>query len=769
MMEEAKKKAEAEAAAKKKAEEEAKKKAEAEAKKKDAAEATKKKKKGDEEGGKRKKDGKDEARRKAEESIDENVEIAELEATKATDENKDGHKDLYNLFPPEVYAAYDKLKTFARDLNTQIAHPEIVLIGPNAHGKSALLEALVGRQFNLIGYSGATKRPLFLNMVNNLECAEPKITLKRDITLQGSEFDRDRQVTLDQLPAELAKRNTAFGKDPIFVQYEHKSITNMTFIDAPGLPDEDAAEWEQLLDISLSLAKPTHRLILCVEEASDWSNLRMMKIVKQVDPDLSRTVFAYTKFYNQLQLFTSLADVNRYLGGIVPDTKTFFVSLPSAKVRAKLTTPDAFQEKVWQAYRRDMNLLEQLQYDKRFEKNIGLHALRRHLLSRTWKSYQEGVPEILKCLRQRKAETIRNIEHTKAQLESFNASKLRSIANNHIVEFLQIIDRLIAGTSEGNPTVTGQTLAEEKQSQGDVEWVDAFNHIISYDPEKWGIPFHSQKLYGGQQFERLLAEFKAVCDHTEISDVSMDDVATAAGINKVNNVPNYAWAASDLAQHQSQEALLPLIEQLSNRCVYIFKRLYGIAEKIMDSRRKKWHSDRVDIENADLYPYFTSHVKDLYYKFIDNAAKICKEKCLDEFYSSKTIFWELTEFSDRKLLTDRADKGADETKQAVATLAGQLFKNIRERITKNVMLKFYNFFLVPMQTELWNDIHRKVTTLDDSALDQYFQVGPTKQKLQQELSHLEAVLKKTTEQEAQFLEAARQFSNPVLKSSSKLN
>jgi len=130
--------------------------------------------------------------------------------------------------------------------------------------------------------------------------------------------------------------------------------------------------------------------------------------------------------------------------------------------------------------------------------------------------------------------------------------------------------------------------------------------------------------------------------------------------------------------------------------VYVFKRLYGIAEKIMDSRRKKWPTDRVDVENVDLYPYFTSHIKDLYHKFIDNAAKHCKEKCLDEFYSSKTIFWELTEFSDRKLLTDRADKSADETKQAVSSLAGQLFKNIRERITKNVMLKFYNFFLVPM-------------------------------------------------------------------------
>jgi len=56
-----------------------------------------------------------------------------------------------------------------------------------------------------------------------------------------------------------------------------------------------------------------------------------------------------------------------------------------------------------------------------------------------------------------------------------------------------------------------------------------------------------------------------------------------------------------------------------------------------------------------------------------------------------------------------------------------------------------------------------VTTLDDGSLDQYFQVSPTKQKLQQDVSHLEAILKKTTEQETQFLDAARQFSNPIIK------
>jgi hypothetical protein len=49
----------------------------------------------------------------------------------------------------------------------------------------------------------------------------------------------------------------------------------------------------------------------------------------------------------------------------------------------------------------------------------------------------------------------------------------------------------------------------------------------------------------------------------------------------------------------------------------------------------------------------------------------------------------------------------------VDSLAKELFTRLRERITKNVLLKFYNFLLVPMQAELWTEIQGAVTTLSD--------------------------------------------------------
>lgn len=698
----------------------------------------------------------------AEDNIDVNVELSELEDAVAKDKDKDSFLKYYEPFNQNVYNAYDKLRSFARDHNAQMSHPEVVILGPISHGKSSLLEAIIGYQFNHIGLGFATKRPLYINYVINPEANEPKITLKRNIMINSPGTDRDMVVTLDKLGEEIAKRMDKVGKDSIFVQFESNKTTNITYIDTPGIPDEDSPDYEQVIDIVTNIAKSPNRLLICVEEASDFNKLRMTKIIKTVDPDLSRTIFVYTKFNSQIQLLNSMSLVNRYLNSIIVDPKTFLVSLPSLKVRRKQTTPESFQRVIYQAFRRDINNLEQLQYDKRFDRNIGIFALRNFLNNRIWKLYQEGIPEVLKCIKSKKQETERMIQELKRQQQELDLSKFREISSNYSVEFLQTIERLIVGTSEGIPNINGQTLEEEKSAQGDADWVDSYNHPIQFDPEKSNVPYYNTKIYGGQQFERLLAEFKAICDRTEIKELSMDDIATASGINKVNNVPNNTWAAADLVQQQIQETFIPIIEQLQKRAVYIMKRLYDIADRILSSKKKKFLSQSSSIQNISnvyQYPYFTNYIKDLFIKFIEKQSKICKDKCMDEFYSSKTIFWEMTEFTDFKLPTD-AEKSPELSLKAVSSLASDLFNSIRDRISTNVILKLYNFFLVPVQLELWNEIQTKVTTMSNEQLEQYFQVNSIKEKFKNEEKSLESRLIKIDDQINQFSEIAQYISNP---------
>lgn len=198
-----------------------------------------------------------------------------------------------------------------------------------------------------------------------------------------------------------------------------------------------------------------------------------------------------------------------------------------------------------------------------YDANLGIYSFRRYVLNLTWKSYQESIPRILKQLRAKKAMTERKIKEVEKQLQSLDSAKLRAIASNYVVNFLQVVERLISGTSEGNPAVNGQTLDEEKNSHGkgkkkftkkkpqlffskigDGDWVDLYNRVIRFEPEEWNIPYWDNKLYGGQQFERLLSEYSAVARNTAIGEITTDDVATATGINKLNNIPNYAWTVN---------------------------------------------------------------------------------------------------------------------------------------------------------------------------------------------------------------------------------
>eukprot|EP01099_Mayorella_cantabrigiensis_P000821 TRINITY_DN1351_c0_g3_i5.p1 TRINITY_DN1351_c0_g3~~TRINITY_DN1351_c0_g3_i5.p1 ORF type:complete len:252 (-),score=67.40 TRINITY_DN1351_c0_g3_i5:221-976(-) len=241
----------------------------------------------------------------------------------------------------------------------------------------------------------------------------------------------------------------------------------------------------------------------------------------------------------------------------------------------------------------------------------------------------------------------------------------------------------------------------------------------------------------------------------------MDDVATAAGVNKLNNIPNYAWAACDLAQQKSREAFIPLIEQLCSRAIYTMTRLTDISEKVVESRKKKWNikQDPLDIDNVEQYPYFTFHIKDLYLKFVETTSQSCLERCLDEFYDTQTIYWELTEYSDRVLPMERNDSDA---KKAVVDLATELFKELQKRIIKNVLLKFYNSYLVPMQRELWTVVQGKVGSLSDKELDEIFEVSATKHRIKEEEKVLLQTAQQCAEQEVVFIDAATKYSHPVL-------
>lgn len=363
-----------------------------------------------------------------------------------------------------------------------------------------------GQQFNALGLGAVTKRPLLLQMHHTAHSGV-QWTLKRDTLTPGG---ADRSVECKELATEIAKRSSKYNKTPIVVRAEGSAVLNMHWIDTPGVPPEDAADYDQVLAIVSDVTRPLHRIIVCVEELphSDWTQLKMVKLMKQLDPEHARSVYVFTRAHSILREYTALQDINKYLAAGPSDVKPWLVSLPATKARQSLADTAAYRKRLLQAAKRDARTLDQLHGDKKWETQLGAVALREHLNAKIVRRYREQVPEVSSQLKHTLEQHSQALAALKDNVGTLSHAKLRTAAHNYTVELVHALDKLVAGTSEANAAVNGQTLAEEKSAQGNFEWSDNFNKKIRVaDADKW-IPFATNKIYGGQQFERLLAEFK---------------------------------------------------------------------------------------------------------------------------------------------------------------------------------------------------------------------------------------------------------------------
>lgn len=600
-----------------------------------------------------------------------------------------------------------------------------------------------------------TNRPIHLTFLNNLSCDQPRIIIKRDPHLK--EFSYDQDVDLKSLPRQLAKRNKEETQLPIVVQYEHRTTLNFTLIDTPGIILGDA-ESEAT---ALSSMAPSHRRILAVVDSSDpSSHSDVVKLLQGVDPELSRTTFVHTRLHAKIETLPGTPECNQFLHAATTlDAPTFFVSCVPEAISGKFAeSVTDYRKVVWQLQARDVALLESLTYDRTFVTKVGLHKLRKALVDGIWKAFQGDVPAILRTLRAQKATMTTKLDRVRQRMDGLQPDKLRSLANTYVVEFLQVIDRLITGSSEGNPNVNGQTLEEERESLGLGEWKSSDNDDIPIFTGK--VPYHDARVYGGQQFKRLLAAFAEVAQATQIGEAQADVISSAAGISRLNNLPNFAWAACELATLEARRSLLPLVKQLSRRAQYVVERLPGIAKQIMDNRRAtKWNASQALLAtDVDQFPYFAFAVQDLFKSFVRDTLKDCTEKCLDEFLDTRTVYWHLAEDKQGRLPVDRF-AGAD-AQAAVSELAAEVFASLRSRVVTSVQLKFYNFFLVPLQTKLVAGVQERTNVLTDEELEQRFEVSATKSKLGEDERALSNSIEALREMEGSLLENATRFSHP---------
>jgi hypothetical protein len=176
--------------------------------------------------------------------------------------------------------------------------PTIVLVGHKNDGKSSLFEALLGLKLTHVGHDATTRRPLRVHAQRDETAAEPVLYLVRNGQEESMRLE-DIQAYLQSENVRLEEAGT-YEAEPVHVRLLWKRATTCVLIDTPGLiGDTQSEELGTLRDyveqIVAEQMKPAKRLILCLEDTSDWALVRTMGAVSQVDPELKRTILVATK------------------------------------------------------------------------------------------------------------------------------------------------------------------------------------------------------------------------------------------------------------------------------------------------------------------------------------------------------------------------------------------------------------------------------------------------------------------------------------------
>jgi predicted GTPase len=176
--------------------------------------------------------------------------------------------------------------------------PTIVLVGHKNDGKSSLFEALLGLKLTHVGHDATTRRPLRVHAQYDETAAEPALYLVRNGQEESMRLE-DIYAYLQSENARLEEAGT-YEAEPVHVRLLWKRATTCVLIDTPGLIGDTQSEELGTLkgyveQIVAEQIKPAKRLILCLEDTSDWALVRTMGAVAQVDPELKRTILVATK------------------------------------------------------------------------------------------------------------------------------------------------------------------------------------------------------------------------------------------------------------------------------------------------------------------------------------------------------------------------------------------------------------------------------------------------------------------------------------------
>ncbi|XP_075492868.1 dynamin-like protein ARC5 isoform X1 [Primulina tabacum] len=551
----------------------------------------------------------------------------------------------------KLYEAYNELHGLAQEFSTPFDAPAVLVVGHQTDGKSALVEALMGFQFNHVGGGTKTRRPITLHMKFNPDCDTPLCHL-----LSDSDPSVPQEKSLQEVQSYIEAENMRLEREPsqfsskeIILRIEYKYCPNLTIIDTPGLVAPAPARKNRGLQQiqaraveSIVRNKMQHKefIILCLEDCSDWSNATTRRVVMQIDPELSRTVVVSTKLDTKIPQFARASDVEVFLSppactldGFMLGDSPFFTSVPSGRVgsghESVYRSNDEFKQAISLREIEDIIVLEEKLgriLSKPERSRIGVSSLRLFLEELLQRRYMDSVPLIIQLLEKEYRSTTKKLNDTNQELSTLDEVKLKEKGRAFHDLFLTKLSLLLKGAVVAPPDKFGETLQDERVNGGSFIGSDGLQL-----PQKL-IPNAGMRLYGGAQYHRAMAEFRFVVGGIKCPPVTREEIVNACGVEDIHDGTNYSRTACVIAVAKARDTFEPFLHQLGARLLHILKRMLPISVFLLQK----------DCEYLSDHEVFLKRVSAAFNNFAESTERSCNEKCLEDLVSTtRYVSWSL--------------------------------------------------------------------------------------------------------------------------------
>lgn len=493
--------------------------------------------------------------------------------------------------------------------------PQFILIGKQSVGKSRLIEALAGQTFNFISGTLGSRRPTVLEFRHISSADTSRWHVRDRQTQKWQEHPIERVMELvGDAHEELGE---SVSPEPIYVRIESASCVDMQIVDLPGFRDfaSDKAKQslsDKIVELVSTFMKDRSNVMLCVEQASDATNMSTLAKCREIDPRFERTILIRNKldkYYADL----TVDNVSKWVEG--------YGDLPESLVRFALTLPwwqeGTAPSKPFNEMKEDMNAedLRQMQskgLSGKYTSGIGFKNFTTFMERKIEHMFVDSIgPVLTKLTNLRNASKLKEKELDTEYSET-ESHRILSTTRDCGISFATSLSHVMEGVLDLKPVMTLEEELREfhrhHQALGSTHFCmlpsDDFTSLddyIEYLRNDIQVATFDIEVNGGAQFRRLLTEVEIFLRFSEISvETSKRDVIQARGVS----MSSLTWR-DVIVKLLSQEAHLPL----QRRVVYVGERIKWFFEsqklpvlEFMDCLK--------DTPRANIYsPLYPKHAK----------------------------------------------------------------------------------------------------------------------------------------------------------------